>query len=117
VSLRIACICLGVAAVSALLAANEPRAVPETAGTFVGSSGCKSSGCHGGAGPKRSQYLTWSQKDYHTKAYTILLNARSDRIAEGLGMTAAGSANPAATNSRCTICHAPFQAVASPRLA
>jgi hypothetical protein len=116
VSLRTVFICLGVAAVSAVLAANEPRVVQESAGTFVGSSGCKSSGCHGGAGPKRSQFFTWSQKDYHTKAYAILLNARSDRIAEGLGMTAAGAANPAATNSRCTICHAPFQSVPESRL-
>ncbi len=116
-SLRIVSICLGVTGVSALLAANEPRPIQETAGTFVGSSGCKSSSCHGGAGPKRTQYFTWSQKDYHTKAYAILLNARSDRIAEGLGMTAAGAANPAATNSRCTICHAPFQSIPAPHLA
>ena len=39
------------------------------ADAFVGSIGCKSSSCHGGAGPKRSQYITWSQKDFHTKAF------------------------------------------------
>jgi hypothetical protein len=100
-----------------ILAANEPVKIQEGNGIFVGSVGCKSSSCHGGAGPKRSQYLTWSQKDYHTKSYAILLNARSDRIAEGLGMTAAGALNPAATNSRCTVCHAPFQSVPAPRIA
>jgi Cytochrome c554 and c-prime len=73
---------------------------------FVGSIGCKSSSCHGGAGPKRSQYITWSQKDFHTKAYAVLLNARSERIAEGLGIAAAQS------SARCTVCHSPFQSVA-----
>lgn len=99
----------------ALPATESPR-ILETPGSFVGSLGCKSSSCHGGAGPKRSQYLTWTQKDYHTKAAVILLNARSDRIAESLGMTAAGAPNPAATNSRCTICHSPFQSLPSHRL-
>jgi hypothetical protein len=116
VSLRAASICLLVFAVVLALPATEPPRLQETAGTFVGSVGCKSSSCHGGAGPKRSQYLTWSQKDYHTKAYAILLNARSDRIAESLGITAAGAPNPAATNSRCTICHSPFQSLPSARL-
>lgn len=77
---------------------------------FVGSAGCKSSGCHGGAGPKRSQYLTWSQKDFHTKAFTILLDARSQRIAEGIG------AGPAENSARCTVCHSPFQSVAQARV-
>jgi len=53
---------------------------------FIGSIGCKSSSCHGGAGEKRSQYITWSQKDFHTRAYTILLDARSARIGEALGI-------------------------------
>ena len=92
------------------LPAKEPRQVQETGGTFVGSIGCKSSSCHGGAGPKRSQYFTWSQKDFHTKAPTVLLNARSQRIAEGVGVS------PAETSARCTVCHAPFQTVAANRL-
>jgi hypothetical protein len=116
VSLRAASICLLVFAAILALPATEPGQIRETPGAFVGSVGCKSSSCHGGAGPKRSQYLTWSQKDYHTKAYAILLNARSDRIAEGLGITAAGAPNPAATNSRCTICHSPFQSLPATRL-
>jgi hypothetical protein len=104
-------------AVGPVLDAKEPRQVQESGGTFVGSIGCKSSSCHGGAGEKRSQYFTWSQKDYHTKAYAILLNARSERIAEGLGITAPGGVVPAAASSaRCTVCHAPFQAVAPTRM-
>ena len=77
---------------------------------FIGSAGCKSSSCHGGAGEKRSQYQTWSQRDFHPRAYAVLTNARSARIAETLGIT------PAQTSSRCTVCHSPFQAVAPARL-
>jgi hypothetical protein len=95
------------------LEAKEPRQIRETGGAFVGSIGCKSSSCHGGAGPKRSQYITWSQKDFHTKAYAVLLNARSTRIAEALGI-AEGSAT---TSARCTVCHSPFQSVAQERVA
>ncbi len=95
----------------ASLSAKEPRQIRESGGAFVGSIGCKSSSCHGGAGPKRSQYITWSQKDFHTKAYAVLLNARSERMAEGLGIAAAQS------SARCTSCHSPFQSVAPSRLA
>ncbi|MEY2497111.1 MAG: hypothetical protein QOD12_667 [Verrucomicrobiota bacterium] len=91
------------------LLAKEPQQLRET--TFIGAVGCKSSSCHGGAGPKRSQYITWSQHDYHTKAFPVLLNARSARIAEGLGIT------EAQTSARCTVCHSPLQSVAPSRLA
>ncbi|HZE13672.1 MAG TPA: hypothetical protein VE086_07940, partial [Chthoniobacterales bacterium] len=102
-SLRAALIFLIAWSVALLLPAKESRPIPETGGTFVGSLGCKSSSCHGGAGPKRSQYLTWSQKDFHTKAFAVLLNSRSERIAESLGIAAAPS------SARCTVCHSPLQ--------
>jgi hypothetical protein len=117
VSLRAAWICILILAIAPLLDAKEPRQIHEISGTFIGSVGCKSSSCHGGAGDKQTQYFTWSQKDYHTKAYAILLNARSERIAEGLGITAPNETVPAAaTSARCTVCHAPFQSVAAIRL-
>lgn len=109
-SLRAASICILALSVAPAARAKEPRQIQETAGTFVGALGCKSSSCHGGAGPKRSQYFTWSQKDFHTKAFTILLDARSQRIAENLGVA------PAETSARCTVCHSPFQSVAQNRL-
>jgi hypothetical protein len=96
---------------AATLAAKEPRQTREQGGMFVGSVGCKSSSCHGGAGPKQDQYFTWSQKDFHTKAFAVLLNSRSERIAESLGIPAAQ------TSARCTVCHSPFQSVAPSRLA
>jgi hypothetical protein len=114
----VAAICALILTAASTVSAKEPRQVQESGGTFIGSVGCKSSSCHGGAGEKRSQYFTWSKKDYHTKAYAILLNSWSDRIAEGLGITPAPGGPPAATTSaRCTVCHAPFQSVPATRLA
>ena len=89
--------------------AKEPGQSLDAA-RFIGSVGCKSSSCHGGAGEKRSQYITWSQKDFHTRAYAILLDARSARIGEAIGISQPQS------SARCTVCHSPFQSVASARL-
>ena len=93
-----------------VLAAAEVKMERIEGGGFVGSIGCKSSSCHGGAGEKRSQYQTWSQRDFHARAYAVLTNARSARIAETLGNS------PATANNRCTICHSPFRSVAPQRL-
>jgi Cytochrome c554 and c-prime len=90
--------------------ATEIEVAPAKGGEFVGVAGCKSSSCHGGAGEKRNQYLTWLQKDFHARSYAILTNARSARIAETLGISAAQESN------RCTVCHSPFQSVAPARL-
>jgi hypothetical protein len=83
----------------------------EEGSLFVGAIGCRSSSCHGGAGEKRSQYITWSRQDFHSRAPAILLNARSTRIAETLGLPEAQA------SARCTVCHSPFQAVEQTRLA
>jgi len=109
VLLKAARISLFLTAGAGSLLAKEPQQFRES--TFIGAVGCKSSSCHGGAGPKRSQYVTWSQHDYHTKAFPVLLDARSARIAEGLGIT------EAQTSARCTVCHSPLQSVAPSRLA
>jgi len=99
---------LAIAIVS--VSAKEPSQTPEAGAKFVGAVGCRSSSCHGGAGEKRSQYITWSQKDFHTRAYAILLDARSARIGEAAGISQPQS------NARCTVCHSPFQSVAPSRL-
>ncbi len=109
-SLRAVTICILGLAVAPVLRAKEPRQIQESGGTFVGSVGCKSSSCHGGAGEKRSQYFTWNRKDFHTKAFTVLLDSRSARIAESLGIPTAQ------TSARCTVCHSPLQSVALNRL-
>jgi hypothetical protein len=90
---------------------KEIKQERESGEQFVGAIGCRSSSCHGGAGEKRSQYITWSRQDFHHKAFAILTDARSARIAETVGIADAGS------NSRCTICHSPLQSVAPSRLA
>ena len=99
------------AASTAHATASGVKVTRVTDAQFVGAAGCKSSSCHGGAGEKRSQYLTWAQQDFHTRAYAVLVNARSARMAETLGLSSAP------TSSRCTICHSPFQAVAATQLA
>src|SRR6202035_1430341 len=91
--------------------AAEGEVAPVKGGRFVGSAGCKSSSCHGGAGEKRNQYIIWSQQDFHTRSYAILTNARSARIADTLRLPAA-----AQESNRCTVCHSPFQSVAPARL-
>ena len=89
--------------------AAEPLQVRTEGARFVGATGCKSSSCHGGAGEKRSQFITWTRQDFHARGYAILTNARSQRIAETLGVATAN------TSSRCTVCHSPFQAVTPAR--
>ena len=107
------------ALLSALLAwqiqsahAAEPPQRQLPGARFVGAQSCGSSGCHGGAGEKRSQYLTWLQKDFHTRGYAILTNARSARIAQALNLPPQPDGlAPAQTSARCTTCHAPFHAI------
>lgn len=96
--------------VIATLSAKPPQQVREERGDFVGSVGCSSSSCHGGAGEKRSQFITWTRLDFHSRAYAVLINARSARIAETLGI-----AQPT-SDARCTVCHSPFQSVSQMRL-
>ena len=72
---------------------------------FLGAQSCANSMCHGGAGEKRDQYVTWSKKDYHTRAPATLSMTRSTRIAETLKISDATS------DARCTTCHNPFQTV------
>lgn len=103
--------CFLIIAACAEASVKEIKQTPEPSALFIGAVGCKSSSCHGGAGEKRSQYITWSRQDFHTHAFAILLDARSARIAETVGIGEAQS------SARCTVCHSPFQSVAPTRLA
>ena len=103
--------CFLIIAACAEASVKEIKQTREEGAPFIGAVGCKSSSCHGGAGEKRSQYITWSRQDFHTHAFAILLDARSARIAETVGIGEAQS------SARCTICHSPFQSVAPVRLA
>lgn len=65
--------------------------------------------CHGGADEKRNQMAIWSKKDFHTRAPATLTLQRSLRIAETLKIT------DAANDTRCTVCHNPFQGLPAER--
>jgi Cytochrome c554 and c-prime len=93
-----------------LLAAGLTAHAAETpAPKFLGAQSCANSMCHGGAGDKRDQFVTWSKKDFHTRAPATLSMSRSTRIAETLKIA------DATTSARCTECHNPFQAVPAER--
>ncbi len=74
---------------------------PVAARADSGAQNCSTSGCHGGA--KRNEFITWSKKDFHSRAYATLTTARSQRIAETLKI------DDPTQSARCTVCHAPTQ--------
>lgn len=108
--LRPTTLSLLVASACCAFAAPRQQRTASESGQFVGSVGCKSSSCHGGAGPKRSQFITWTQQDFHARAYAVLVSARSARMAETLKLSSA------TTDARCTVCHSPFASVNQARL-
>lgn len=93
-----------------------PSAQPVPGAAFVGSTGCSSSMCHGGAGEKRGQWPIWSKQDPHGQdlrgtlgyprgAFSALVLPWSNRIAQGLNIS------DARLSARCTSCHAPLHGV------
>ncbi|MGH8583849.1 MAG: multiheme c-type cytochrome [Gammaproteobacteria bacterium] len=67
---------------------------------------CAGSTCHGATRPfknaaiMQNEFVTWHQKDKHAKAYQVLLNKESQRMARNLGLEAAHAAKV------CLDCHA-----------
>ncbi len=72
----------------------------------MGIATCAGSTCHGavqawqGVQVLQNEFITWQRKDQHAKAYQVLLNERSKRIAKNLGLEAAHTAKV------CLDCHA-----------
>lgn len=72
----------------------------------LGVASCAGSTCHGSVGPwegsnvLQNEYITWQREDKHAKAYEVLLNDRSKRIARNLGLPDAHTAEV------CLDCHA-----------
>ncbi len=78
----------------------------DAAAKFLGANSCASSSCHGGGGAAQNQFLVWSLKDFHSQRPTATLTtARSKQIADVLGI------KDAPVDARCTVCHAPLNAV------
>ena len=105
-----------------LVAASPGDARPETgsasppssASRLVGANSCAARGCHGAVGPvaplsgdvfiKDGAFTTWSQFDPHARAYEVLRDRRSVRIAKNLGK--ALGAEKAHEAKTCLACHA-----------
>ncbi|NNF60918.1 MAG: SH3 domain-containing protein [Gammaproteobacteria bacterium] len=74
----------------------------------LGVRSCGASSCHGSAGVRntysvlQNEYITWARHDLHSKAYDVLRNERSERIAENLGLDAAHTAKI------CLDCHSDY---------
>jgi hypothetical protein len=71
----------GVAAATADAFSNR------AADRWMGVASCASSACHGGEGSpgaKRTEYATWVAHDKHARAYRVLFDERSRRIARNL---------------------------------
>jgi hypothetical protein len=75
-------------------------------GVHLGVASCAGSTCHGAVQPLKgssvaqNEYITWSRKDKHAKAYAVLGEERSQRIARNLGL------GDARTAQICLDCHA-----------
>lgn len=79
-------------------------AAPASLPKYLGVASCTAQACHGLAaapGTKAAEYTTWSQEDLHARAYDVLLDARSQRMVESLGI-----ATPAQQTQQCLACHA-----------
>lgn len=92
------------AAVAHAQAPALPYAAP---GKHLGVVNCASSLCHGSVTPWKdsnvlqNEYVTWSRVDKHaTRAYPVLFNDRSKRIAKNLGLK-----TPAHETKLCLDCH------------
>ncbi len=74
-------------------------------GQYVGVGSCASSQCHGSVNPRESanvlqnEYRTWKKHDPHSRAWQVLLNEDSKRIAHHLGIPAPEKA------PQCLECH------------
>ena len=105
------CFCaLEVGVVGALLLMNSPvsaQPLPQDApDTYLGVSSCAGAPCHGnvaavGKVVRQNEYSTWIAEDRHARAYEVLLNEPSQRIARNLALD-----QPASESPLCLDCHA-----------
>src|ERR1700723_1611941 len=73
---------------------------------YTGPGSCASTTCHGSITPRndnrvlQNEYSTWVVKDKHSKAYSVLIGATGERMAQLLGL------KKAETAPKCLACHA-----------
>ena len=78
---------------------------------YVGPGSCSAVACHGSLQARhetrvlQNEYSTWMLKDKHARAWNVLNNPISQRIAKILGPTVLGAAD-AAYAPKCLACHA-----------
>jgi Cytochrome c554 and c-prime len=91
-----------------LHAAQAAHPMPDhSADMSVGTVNCASSLCHGSITPWKDsavlqdEYTTWSRLDKHAKAFNVLSNDRSRKIARNLSLP-----KPANESALCLDCHA-----------
>lgn len=89
------------------LAVAAAPALPNVAGhQSVGTVNCANSSCHGSIAPwsdshvLQNEYTTWLRLDKHAKAYSVLQNQQSRKIAKNLGLK-----QPAHEAKECLDCH------------
>jgi hypothetical protein len=103
-----AALCRGPAERAAAAPAPSPAPPPHDF-LFVGVGSCASTACHNGNGPrgtKGSEYTTWIVNDPHSRAYTVLLNARSRTIQNNLNRYLPPDRQTTAEhNALCLRCH------------
>jgi hypothetical protein len=78
-------------------APTEPR--------LVGSASCATAACHGGLSGQPivgAEFSIWSQRDPHSRAYSVLLNDLSQQMAKRLELM-----QPAHESAICLNCHSP----------
>ena len=86
--------------------AEEPILPQYQSDIRLGVASCAGSTCHGAVAPWKgsnvlqNEYATWQRSDKHAKAYEVLLNDKSKRIAKNLGLKNAHTA------AVCLDCHA-----------
>lgn len=85
-------------------APGTPATAPQTP-AHLGVVTCAGSTCHGAVSPSpqtsvnQNEYLVWQRQDLHAKAYKVLLNDQSKRIARNLGL------KDASQEKICLDCH------------
>ena len=88
-------------------AANAQTLPDKSVDKTLGVMTCASALCHGSVAPwagsnvNQNEYVVWSRLDKHARAYGVLLNEKSRRIAEKLSLP-----QPAHQSKICLDCHA-----------